>query len=162
MNFSQIIKSPLVLYGSTHCMQKQKPTAVFRLPSEWPLRSSREKIHPSLNRLPFCTCVCFYLFIFFHTSRWHREAFNHVHFLSSNLKHPRSFQLMCARARCTSPTGARGPAGTLCPTSLAQTVAEGLPGGGATSFVLFCLFVLMWRFSFFLFSSLFLLHKKSK
>lgn len=46
---------------------------------------------------------------------------------------------MCGRARCTSPTGARGPAGTLCPTSLAQTVAEGSPGGGATSFVLFCL-----------------------
>lgn len=49
---------------------------------------------------------------------------------------------MCVRARCTSPTGARGPAGTLCPTSLAQTVAEGSPGGGATSFVLFCLLFL--------------------
>lgn len=53
---------------------------------------------------------------------------------------------MCERAQCTSPMGAREPAGTLCPTSLAQTVAEGLPGGGDD---LFCLMLLSAFFYFF-------------
>lgn len=45
---------------------------------------------------------------------------------------------MCVQAQCTSPTGAREHAGTLCPTSLAQTVAEGLPGGGNNLFCIIC------------------------
>ena len=49
---------------------------------------------------------------------------------SSLIWNPRSFLLTLAQVRCTLPTGAREPAGTLCPTSSAQTVAEGLSGGG--------------------------------
>lgn len=43
---------------------------------------------------------------------------------------------MCVQAQCTSPTEAHDHAGTLCPTSLAQMVAEGLSGGGDNCFCL--------------------------
>lgn len=41
---------------------------------------------------------------------------------------------MCVPAQSTSPMEAQDHAGTLCPTSLAQTVAEGLPDGGDSFF----------------------------
>lgn len=50
---------------------------------------------------------------------------------------------MCVRARCTSPTEARGRAGTPCPASLAQMAAEELPGGGDGSFLNFRSFMRM-------------------
>lgn len=43
---------------------------------------------------------------------------------------------MCGRAQCTSPTGAREPAGTRRPASLVQTAAEGCPGEGDVLFFL--------------------------
>lgn len=69
---------------------------------------------------------------------------------------------MCAQAQCTSLTGAHEHAGTLCPTSLAQTEAEGLPGGGDNLFCLILWFIsyiyCILLMSFFLLSSLFILY----
>lgn len=45
---------------------------------------------------------------------------------------------MCVQARFTSPMEAHEHAGTLCPTSLAQTVAEVLPGEG-NKLLFYCL-----------------------
>lgn len=122
------------LNGNKQRMWQLESDCCAWLLSKWPLYSSKEEIHPSLNKLPSSAYCVFYL----HTSCWHKEAFNHVHFLFPQFKTLRNFQLTCARARCTSPTEARERAGTRCPASLAQMAAEELPGGGDGSFLNFC------------------------
>lgn len=62
---------------------------------------------------------------------------------------------MCAQAQCTSPTGVHERAGTLCQTSSALTLAEGLPGGGND------LSYISLSFSFFIFDEKCQKHPKS-
>lgn len=50
--------------------------------------------------------------------------------MSTSFQLPRSSPVTCAQVRCTSPTGARGPAGTPCRASSALTAVEGLRDGG--------------------------------
>lgn len=52
----------------------------------------------------------------------------------SSSRPSRSSRVTCAQVRCTSPTGARGPAGTLCRASSARTAAEGCRDGGERVF----------------------------
>ena len=85
MNFSQIIKSPLVLYGSTQYATTETDRCVQT--SEWMTPPVLQGENPPLIKQTSFLCTCVFFF-FLHTSHWHQEAFNHVYFLSSTLNTP--------------------------------------------------------------------------
>lgn len=134
MTLPQIIRGPLHTLPLFLCLFPPSEARLLEIaPSRFIVLLMRGGggCRPSLNTLLFiCECVCV-----FYASRGSEEAeeektmFNHANFLLLRLTaalsslSSRSSRRTCERVRCTSPTGARGPAGTRYPTSSAPTGA---------------------------------------